>query len=53
MTQGDPLSPTIFKFVVDPVIRHWVAVVVLTNAGAEALGEMIQYLIDFSMRMMG
>ena len=24
MTQGDPLSPTIFNVVVDAVIRHWV-----------------------------
>ena len=24
MTQGDPLSPTIFNVVVDAVVRHWV-----------------------------
>ena len=23
MTQGDPLSPTIFNLVVDVVVRHW------------------------------
>ena len=23
VTQGDPLSPTIFNVVVDAVIRHW------------------------------
>ena len=28
MTQGDPLSPTIFNVVLDAVVRHWVAVVV-------------------------
>ena len=26
--QGDPLSPTIFKVVVDAVVSHWVAVMV-------------------------
>ena len=25
MTQGDPLSPTIFNVVVDAVVRHWAA----------------------------
>ena len=24
VTQGNPLSPTIFKVVVDVVVRHWV-----------------------------
>ena len=24
MTQGDPLSPTIFNLVVDTVVRNWV-----------------------------
>ena len=27
VTQGDPLSPTIFNVVVDSIIRHWVTVV--------------------------
>ena len=27
MTQGDPLSPTIFNMVVDAVVRHWVTMV--------------------------
>ena len=36
MTQGDPLSPTIFNVVVDAVVRNWVAVVV---AGAEEQGK--------------
>ena len=26
VTQGDPLSPTIFNVVVDAVVRHWVTV---------------------------
>ena len=26
MTQGDPLSPTIFNVVVDAVLRHWVMI---------------------------
>ena len=28
VTQGDPLSPTIFNVVVDAVIRHWVTLAV-------------------------
>ena len=28
VTQGDPLSPTIFKVVVDAVVQHWFAVMV-------------------------
>ena len=31
VTQGDPLSPTIFNVVVDAVIRHWVKVVGVTQ----------------------
>ena len=26
MTQGDPLSPTIFNVVVDAVVRHWLTI---------------------------
>ena len=36
VTQGDPLSPTIFNVVVDVVVCNWVTVVV---AGAEERGE--------------
>ena len=36
VTQGDPLSPTIFNVVVDAVVRNWVAVVI---ASAEEQGE--------------
>ena len=36
MTQGDPLSPTIFNVVVDAVVRHWVT---LAMAEAEKQGE--------------
>ena len=36
MTQGYPLSPTIFNVVVDAMVRHWVAVVI---AGAEDWGK--------------
>ena len=28
MTQGDPLSPTIFNVVVDAVVRHWLILAV-------------------------
>ena len=36
MTQGDPLSPTIFNVVFDAMVRHWVTVMV---EGAEERGE--------------
>ena len=29
MTQGDPLSPTIFNVVVDAVVRLWVTIAVM------------------------
>ena len=35
MTQGDPLTPTIFNLVVDAVVGHWVSVMV---EGAEDWG---------------
>ena len=36
VTQGGPLSPTIFNVVVDAVVRHWVTGVI---TGAEERGE--------------
>ena len=36
VTQGDPLSPTIFNVVVDAVVRHWVT---LEVEEAEKMGE--------------
>ena len=36
MTQGDPLSPTIFNVVVDAVVRHWITIAVKE---AEKRGE--------------
>ena len=36
MTQGDPLSPTIFNVVVDAVVRHWITISVTE---AEKRGE--------------
>ena len=36
VTQGDPLSPTIFNVVVDAVVRNWVTMVI---ASAEERGE--------------
>ena len=36
VTEGDPLSPTIFNVVVDAVVRHWVIVVI---ARAEERGD--------------
>ena len=36
VTQGDPLSPTIFNGGVDAVVRHWVTVMV---EGTEEWGD--------------
>ena len=36
VTQGDPLSPTIFNAVVDAVVRHWVT---MALAESEKMGE--------------
>ena len=36
VTQGDPLSPTIFNVVVDTVVRHWL---LLATQEAERRGE--------------
>ena len=38
VTQGDPLPPTIFNVVVDAVIRHWVTVVMPSEAVTGGLG---------------
>ena len=37
VTQGDPLSPTIFNVDLDSIIRHWLAVVAATKEGREGL----------------
>ena len=45
VTQGDPLSPTIFNVVVEYVIQHWVTVVPPPQEGTgQGLGESIQTL---------
>ena len=36
VTQGDPLSPTIFNVVLDAVVRHWLTI---TVKEAEKIGE--------------
>ena len=41
MTQGDPLSPTIFNVVVEAVVRHWVTSVI-ADADAEERGNMVR-----------
>ena len=38
VTQGNPLSPTIFNVVMDSVIRHWGMVVTPTEAVTRGLG---------------
>ena len=47
MTQGDPLSPTLFNVFVDAVLRHWVTVVVPTKNGREGLGLSIRDLVAY------
>ena len=51
VTQGDPLSPTIFNLVVDKVLQNWVTVVASTEesvdpgaAGKEGFGRDVQQL---------
>ena len=39
MTQGDPLSPTIFKVVVDAVVSHWVTGVISDAEEQGGLGK--------------
>ena len=47
VTQGNPLSPTIFNLVVDAVIHHWVTVVTPTEAGTGGLGLTIIDLVAY------
>ena len=47
VTQGDPLSPTLFNVVVDAVTCHWVTVVEATEADPEGLGLLIWYLAEY------
>ena len=39
VTQGDPLSPTIFNVVVDAVVRHWVTGVITDTEERAELGK--------------
>ena len=47
VNQGDPLSPTLFKVVVDAVICHWVTVVTATEEGMEGLGMSIRDFAEY------
>ena len=47
VTQGDPLSPTIFNVVVDAVICHWLTVMTPTESGTGGLGLTIIDLADY------
>ena len=44
VTQGDPLSPTIFNIVVDEVIRNWVEVVAREETEPEVFERAFQRL---------
>ena len=50
VTQGDPLSPTIFNVVMYSIIRHWVTVMTPAEAGTGGLGltiiDLAAYLYD-------
>ena len=39
MTQGDPLSPTIFNMVVDVVVRHWITGVIVELEARGGIGQ--------------
>ena len=54
VTQGDPLSPTIFNVLVDAVFRHWVAVVTSMEesvdpgaADMEGFGWDVQHIVAY------
>ena len=47
VTQGDPLSPTIFNVVVDLVVRHWVT---MALDKAEKRGEGVGTKLPYSTR---
>ena len=39
VTQGDPLSPTIFNVVLDAVVCHWVTVIIVDAEEQGKLGK--------------
>ena len=39
MTQGDPLSPTIFNVVVDAVVHYWEYLLVTEQEGGKISGD--------------
>ena len=39
VTQGDPLSPTIFNVVVEAVVRHWILLVAGGAGGKDGWGR--------------
>ena len=47
MTQGNPLSPTLFNMIMDTFICHWVMVVAPTKKGMGVLGLSIQDLVAY------
>ena len=46
VTQGDPLSTTIFNMVFDAVINHWVTLVAGEEAVQEGFRQVIQWLVS-------
>ena len=47
MTQGDPLSPTIFNMVVEAVVRHWLQGVVEDSEAIGKLGQEGRHQVAF------
>ena len=45
VTQGGPLSPTIFKMVVEVVICHWVMLLAGGEAGPDGFWQVVQWLV--------
>ena len=45
VTQGDPLSPTIFNMVIGTVLRHWIMVVVEEEAGPDGFSRAVRSLV--------
>ena len=47
VTQGYPLSPTVFNMVVDSVNFHWVMLLVGGESGPDGFGRLVQWMAEF------
>jgi hypothetical protein len=53
VTQGDPVSPTIFNIVVDAVVRYWLSQVCGAEAALSGLSYEVKNQCVLSTLMMG